>query len=412
MKAFHSALQSILQNKLRSVLAGFGISWGVLLIIIFLGVGNGFRDGIIKMLNAFAQKSLFVYGGQTSIVSGDLNEDTQIIFDIDIVKKIKQRYGSVMFCSTEMSIPSFSVSWNGETSTASVKGVNADYFKIRILEIKNGRSISRIDDIKVRNVAVIGDGVSKVLFGSHDPIGKMFDIGGSLFRVIGVLSSKDLFSVQERNSIYVPASSFVSNFNSEGKVTSFCLSLEQDTNTSAIEKDLKGYLAHHYDFNSHDNHAIHINNIETQTKIFESLFYGLEVLIWIVGICLLLSGIVGVCNVMQIVVKERTNEIGIRKAVGANSGAIISMIIVESVTITFIAGSVGIVLGALVMMLTNSVVLPTLNSKMIDNLSIDIPPVLAAFVILCLSGVAAGLFPAIKASKISPVDAIRYENRG
>ena len=218
--------------------------------------------------------------------------------------------------------------------------------------------------------------------------------------------------MQERNSVYVPSSSFVDNFNSEAKISSFCMSLSANTDTEEIEKDLKGYLAWRYGFASNDERAIYVANIENQTAAFENLFHILEVLIWIVGVCLLLSGIVGVCNVMLIIVKERTNEIGIRKAIGATSTSIISMIITESVTITFIAGLFGLMLGSLAVILADRVIIPLLGSAIVDDLRINLPAVVAAFVILCLSGVFAGLLPALKASRISPVDAIRYENRG
>lgn len=412
MKVFRSAIQSIHQNRLRSILAGFGIAWGIFLLVILLGVGGGFKVGVMKMFNAFAQKSLFVYAGRTSVASDKLNNDTQIVFDGDIVGEIRNRYGCVVSCSAEMSSAPLDMSWNGETMTASVKGVHADYFDIRILGIKDGRDIRNMDDLKSRNVAVIGEGIKKALFGREDAIGKMIDMDGNLFKVVGVLSSDDLFSMQERNSVYVPASSFVNCFYSDGKVSSFCLSLSSEANTSAIENDLKGYLAYNYGFDPHDEQAIYVSNIEMQTKAFESLFNGLEALIWITGICLLLSGIVGVCNVMLIIVKERTNEIGIRKAVGATSESIISMILAESVAITFIAGFVGIVLGMLVVLLANSVILPMLDTNIMDNLQINIPALAMAFMVLCLSGIIAGLFPALKASQISPADAIRYENRG
>jgi len=393
-------------------LAGFGIAWGLFLLVILLGIGGGFRGGVMKLFNAFAQKSLFVYAGKTSMTSDELNGNTQILFGSDIVGKIRDRYGCVISCSAEMSSAPLDLSWNGETVTAPVKGVNADYFDIRILGIKDGRGIRRMDDLESRGVAVIGEGIRKALFGREDAVGKMVDVQGNLFKIIGVLSSDDLFSMQERNSVYVPASSFINSFNSEGKVSSFCLSLSSESNTSAIEKDLKGYLAYSYGFNPNDEQAVYVSNIEMQTKTFDSLFSGLEILIWITGVCLLLSGIVGVCNVMLIIVKERTNEIGIRKAVGATSESIISMILAESVTITFIAGMAGIVLGMIVVMLANRVILPVLDMDIMDTLQINIPALAMAFIVLCLSGVAAGLFPALKASQISPVDAIRYENRG
>lgn len=412
MKVFRNTIQSINQNRIRSILAGFGIAWGILLLVFFLGIGAGFKEGVMKMFNAFAQKSLFVYGGQLSTIGLAHDGSAQIFFDADIVDDIRRRYRYVVSCSPEMSLPSESISYAGETTLASIKGVDSDYFDIRILDIRNGRSINRLDDMKERNVAVIGEGIEKSLFGKQKALGRMINIGGIFFKVVGVLSSKDLFSVQERNSVYIPAGTFIINFNSAEKISSFCLSLSVDADASKIEKDLKGYLAYRYGFDPHDEQSVYISNIESQTTAFESLFHGLDVLIWIVGVCLLLSGIVGVCNVMLIIVKERTNEIGIRKAVGATSGSIISMIMAESVTITVIAGAVGIVLGLLVVLLVDRVILPILDIDIMGNVQVNIPAVVMAFVVLCLSGIVAGLFPALKASQITPVDAIRYDNRG
>lgn len=411
MKVFRSALQSIRQNRLRSVLAGFGIAWGIFLLVVFLGVGGGFKDGVMGLFSAYAQKSLFVYAGQASVAGKKMSEETRILFDERIVDDVRQRYGSVVSCSPEMTSPSVAISFSGETTTAPVRGVSADYFNIRILEVGAGRSINHFDDLEARNVVIIGEGIRQALFGKQEAIGRRIDMEGSLYDVVGILSAESLLSMQERNSVYVPASSFTKNFDSAGKIASFCLSLAPGANTTAVEKDLRAYLAYRYGFDAHDEQAVYIANIETQTAAFESLFHGLEVLIWIVGICLLLSGIVGVCNVMLIIVKERTGEIGIRKAVGATSTSIISMIMAESVTITFLAGGVGIASGGLGMLLADKVILPLLHTEIMNSVRINIPAAAAAFVILCLSSVAAGLFPALKASQIAPVDAIRYENR-
>lgn len=410
-KVFHNAIQSIRQNKLRSFLAGFGIAWGIFLLVIFLGIGNGFKDGIMSLFSAYAQKSLFVYGGQTSVSTPQTNEDTRILFDNGIISDIRKRYPSVISCSPEMSLSGVSIIRDDETVISSISGVETDYFNIKILKVKEGRSITRSDIHNGRNVAVIGEGIKQTLFEKTDAIGENINADGVLFKVVGILASDDLFSMQERNSVYIPSTSFVANFDSSGELASFCLSLSESASSSEIEKDLKGYLAFKYGFDPHDDNALLISNIETQTQAFESLFHGLEILIWIIGICLLLSGIVGVCNVMLIIVKERTNEIGIRKAVGATSGSIISMIMAESVTITVLAGIVGVVLGSSIVLLGDKLILPMLDSELIRSLEINIPAVIAAFVVLSLCGILAGLFPALKASQITPVDAIRYENR-
>ena len=408
---FKNAIQSIRQNKLRTVLAGFGIAWGIFLLVIFLGVGRGFRSGVIKLFNGYAQKSLFIYGGQTSVATPKLNEHTQILFQESIIRDMKKRYGAIRACSPEMSLPSVSVSSEGESSAVSVKGVSADYFKIKILDVKNGRALNPLDDRLSRYKVVIGEGVEQALFGKASGLRKKIIIGDALFEVVGILSSEDLFSLQERNSVYLPFPAFKEQFHSTGIIPSFCLSLSQDAETAEIERDVKGYLARQYGFDPHDESALYVANIETQTSAFDSLFHGLEALIWVVGICLLLSGIVGVCNVMLIIVKERTNEIGIRKAVGATQTSIISMMMTESVLITSCAGVVGVVLGIGAVFLADGFLLPLLNTEIMDSLEIDGMAVIASMLVLCISGILAGLFPALKASQIEPVDAIRYENR-
>lgn len=405
------AIQSIRQNKLRSFLAGFGIAWGIFLLVIFLGIGNGFRSGVTDLFNGYAQKSLFVYGGITSVSTNTLNEQSQILFEESVIQDIRNRYGVVHASSEELSLPSIPVSFGGETAMAAIKGVSADYFRIKILDVKAGRPLEKMDDLRPRDVAVIGEGVEQSLFGKSSGIGKRIILGDALFKVVGILSSEDLFSLQDRNTVYIPTSSFRSQFRSEGSISSFCLSLSADARTDEIERDLKGYLAYCYGFDPHDESALYIANIEAQTAAFDSLFRGLEVLIWIVGVCLLFSGIVGVCNVMLIIVRERTGEIGIRKAVGATSGSIISMMLAESVLITAVAGLAGVVLGGGVVYLADKFLLPVIGGEIMGHLEIDVMTVAVALVILCLSGVAAGLYPALKASRIVPVDAIRFENR-
>ena len=404
-----SAVQSIRQNKMRSVLAGFGIAWGIFLLVFFLGVGNGFKYGVMDLFRGYAQKSLFVYGGQTSVTTDALGENTQILFREELIEDLKRRYGVVTACSPETTLPSIQVLSDGEVTVASVKGVASDYFRIKILNVKAGRPLNRMDDRASRNTVVIGEGVEQALFGKSSGLGKHIQIGDAIFKIVGILSSKDLLSIQERNSVYLPSSTYSACFNSEGFINSFCLSLSINAETSELEKDLKGYLAWRHGFSPHDSNALYVANIETQTASFSNLFRGLQILIWIVGICLLLSGIVGVANVMLIIVKERTNEIGIRKAVGATSGSIISMMMTESIVITASAGIIGAVLGIGIVLLADKFLLPVINTEILSRLEIDSMAVVSSMIVLCLCGVLAGLFPALKASQIEPVDAIRYE---
>lgn len=406
-----NAFLSIRRNKLRSVLAGFGIAWGIFLLVIFLGIGNGFRNGVADLFNGYAQKSLFIYGGQTSIATERLNGQVQIRFHDSIIQELKLRYGSIRACSPELSLPSIPVTGEGETTATQVKGVSEEYFRIKIMDVKAGRPLRPMDDRIGRNVAVIGEGVEQALFSKSSGLGKHVILENAMFEVVGILSSENLFSLQDRNAVYIPYSAYKANFHTEESLLSFCLSLSPETETVELEKDLRGWLAWRYGFDPHDEQAIYISNIEAQTSAFDSLFSGLEGLIWIVGICLLLSGIVGVCNVMLIIVRERTGEIGIRKAVGATSGSVIFMMLTESVLITSLAGIVGVLFGAGAVFLGNRFLLPILDSEIMGSLHVDGITVISALIILCLSGILAGLYPALKASRIEPMNAIRYENR-
>lgn len=411
MRVFRHALQSINQNKLRSAMAGFGIAWGVFLLIIFLGIGNGFKAGVMSLFDVYAQKSIFVYGGQASVATSMVNEGGRIQFDKRIVEDIVKRYPSVKACSPEISKNGAVARGTDGSVVTTLTGVDASYFTIKILKIKTGRAISPLDVYKERDVAVIGEGLSQSIFGVSAALGRMLEVDGVLYKVVGVLSSDELLSVQERNSIYIPFSAYLSNYDAAGKMPSFCFSLSPTASAQEIEQDVKGYLAYRYGFDPHDGNAIYVANIETQTASFEQLFNGIEILIWFIGVCLLLSGIVGVCNVMLIIVKERTNEIGIRKAIGATSGSIITMILSESVMITFMAGIIGATLGCGLVYIGNELILPRLDIELIQSLALNIPAIIAAIVVLCLSGVLSGLFPAIRAAQITPVEAIRYENR-
>ena len=228
----HSAFQSIRQNKIRSVLAGFGIAWGIFLLVFFLGIGNGFKSGVMDLFHGYAQKSLFVYGGRTSIATGAMGENTQILLRKELIERLKARYGVVIACSAEMTRPSVPVVSDDEATTASVKGVCSDYFRIKILDTKSGRALNHMDEMTGRDVAVIGEEVEHALFGKASGLGKKVTIGNELYEIVGILSSEDLFSIQDRSSVYIPAPSYNASFNSEGVINSFCLSLSSDATTT------------------------------------------------------------------------------------------------------------------------------------------------------------------------------------
>lgn len=412
-EALNEVLNSILQNKVRTILAGFGVAWGIFILVILLGVGQGFQSGVMGLFDVFAQKSVYVYGGITSLKYGNIREGAEVSFDQKYLNFLSQHFSEIEAISPEMVFPNVLVSHATKSSVYTVTGVTKDYFRIKLLQPKDaGRLFNELDAERKRNVAVIGEGVERALFDKKSAVGELINVGDVFYQVIGILKGDNLFALQEMYSIYIPFESCVANSNSEGRFNSFAVILNSKTNAKTFETDLKNYIAYKSKFDIEDAQALYIANIETQTSNFESLFKGLQLLIWSIGICFLLSGIVGICNIMLIIVKERTPEIGIRVAVGALPTAIINLVMLESVTITMIAGIIGFGLGSGVLYLIDIVIESMTDAPIMDKTSINAPVIVFAFIVLVISGIIAGLFPAIKAAQVSPVDAIRYENRG
>lgn len=409
---FFSALRSIRRNKVRSLLSGAGVAWGVFLLMLFLSVGNGFQQGVMQLLSGFSRKSLFVYGGVVSQGTQRCNAGAPVRFAEGMEERLRQRYPGLVACSPEWNLPGAWVSHGGEVAVADVKGVTEAYFSVKTLSLSKGRCLSTLDDKASRPVAIIGEGLEQRFFGKGSALGGHLLVQGFLAEVVGVISSGDLFSLGERNAVYLPASVFLSHFSSDHSVPALCLALDEASDASAVERDLRGYLAHRQGFAPHDQRALFIANMEAQTQLFDKLFSGIKALVWLLGACLLASGAVGVGNVMLVLVKERTPEMGIRKAVGATSGGIIRLVLAESALVTVCSGVVGILLGFAAVGLLNGVVLRAASVRLLQHVRIDPMAVALALVVLCICGLAAGVVPALRAAHISPASAIRYENRG
>lgn len=415
-ETLNEVYNSIRQNRARTILAGFGVAWGIFILVILLGVGEGFQSGVTNLLSAYAQKSMSVYGGSTSIKYNNIKEGQEVFFDSEYLQTLRRRYGDdITAISPEVYYSDAVVKFKNKTKTPTIQGVSSDYFKINLLKYNNdGRSFNTLDEQRGRNVAVIGDQIAKELFVNEEPLHQSINIDGNLYKVVGVIKG-DMFGMQKRNSIYIPYSRFLVNFNKHDEFNAFSLILNHNVNTFGFEKELRDYIAYKSGFDRNDQRAVYIYNFESETSTFESLFAGLKILIWGIGICFLLSGIVGICNIMLVIVKERTNEIGIRKAVGALPQSIIRLVLTESVIITFLSGLIGLLLGMGLLFLVNIILASMVDetkTSLLTEVIFNFPATIFALLVIVISGILAGLFPAIRASKITPVNAIRYENRG
>lgn len=401
---------SIKQHKIRSFLTGFGISWGIFILILLLGAGNGFRAGMLDMFSGYASNSIWVTGNRiTKSGKGSLQAGSRVFFDDEALKKLTRRFQEIQYIASESGLQvNNPILYKDRTGWFDVKGISENYLRIKSLEVDSGRVFNNLDYAGKRRVVIIGERVKESLFGEEDPTGKYVNIEGVLFTVVGVLKGGTIFSLMEQNSIYSPDVSLRHTYNLQPEYSTFGALLDPRTNIETFENRLRNFLSETAGIDKEDRGALYINNIQLQVKAFGMLFDGMNIFLWILGLCFLLTGAIGIMNIMFVVVNERTEEIGIRKALGATPASILHLIIMEALLITLSFGIIGSVSGFAAMQVYNWIVsaVQTGGEQIFSHASVDVSIVAAAFVLLILSGLGAGILPARKASKIMPMETL------
>ena len=395
-------------------MSGFGIMWGIFILVLLLGVGKGVEYGVQDLLKSFASKSIFVWSGETSMKYKNMQEGRQIFFDKYLLEDIRRKFPEIKGLSPRTTI-SKNVIYGKKNFYTTVTGIAHEYWSFSNFKmIEGSRPFNVMDDKKARNVAIIGKKVATKLFLNDDPLDKLIDVGGVYYRVIGVMKNDDMVSQQAESEIFVPYPSFTRNIQDTPDISLFGFYLSDDAQISVIDfkKKIVSYLARNLRFDENDPNAIYVQTLEEQLENINSIFTGISVFIWIVGACFLISGMVSVTNILFIVVKERTNEFGLRMAIGATPYHITMQVLLEALIITLASGLLGMSLGVGVLKLINIVLNASGGLGLLKTTEIDMGIAFLAVFILVLSGIFAGTFPARKAAKIEPVAAMRYENRG
>ncbi len=395
-------------------MSGFGIMWGIFILVLLLGVGKGVEYGVQDLLKSFASKSIFVWSGETSMKYKNMQEGRQIFFDKYLLEDIRRKFPEIKGLSPRTTI-SKNVIYGKKNFYTTVTGIAHEYWSFSNFKmIEGSRPFNVMDDKKARNVAIIGKKVATKLFLNDDPLDKLIDVGGVYYRVIGVMKNDDMVSQQAESEIFVPYPSFTRNIQDTPDISLFGFYLSDDAQISVIDfkKKIVSYLARNLRFDENDPNAIYVQTLEEQLENINSIFTGISVFIWIVGACFLISGMVSVTNILFIVVKERTNEFGLRMAIGATPYHITMQVLLEALIITLASGLLGMSLGVGVLKLINIVLNASGGLGLLKTTEIDMGIAFLAVFIMVLSGIFAGTFPARKAAKIEPVAAMRYENRG
>ncbi len=389
-------------------MTGFSIAWGIFILIVLLGAGNGFRSGMLAMFSGYASNSIWITGSNVSRATNNgLPVGSQVWFDDELVKKAEMRFAEIIETATEISLPRNNpITYKNNPGWFEVKGISENYMNIKSLEVEKGRLLNRYDYLERRRCLVIGERVGEILFGNEEPVGKYVQVEGVMFQVVGVLKGGTIFSLMEQNSIYTTSETLFFTFNLERTYSTFGAILHPNTGIETFEGRLREFMAKAKGFDKDDRRALFINNIQLQVKSFNMLFDGINKFLWVLGLCFILSGMIGVTNIMLVVVNERKEEIGIRKAVGATPASILALIISEAILLTVVFGVIGMALGFAGMSVYNYIVsaLQTGQQEIFARATIESPIVVIAFVLLIVAGVLAGLFPAQKAAKILPVE--------
>lgn len=403
IESWNEIYESIKRNPLRAVMTGLGVAWGIFILILLVGVGNGIQKGTMSLFDGFSRTTTYVFAQKTTSSKDGTLVGTRVTFDEADLMNIPRSITSIAYISPEVSRVS-DVYEGLENARFQVRGILPDYFSIKLIKLKEGRLLNTFDESEKRNVAIIGNGVAKMFFEGESPIGKHLQIDSEIFTVIGLITD-DLLSTGESRNIYIPYSTFALSNASARHFSTLVYSLQERTPSSSVNRQVNAYMAQKYNYDILDDKVLLFDSMEEQVNVFGKLFSSMKKFLWFMGVSVLISGAIGVGNMMFTSVRERTREMGIRKAVGARPSAIKKMIIGESVAITLFSGCIGILLGCiglkgLSLLLGNETTL-----KIEPN--IDMAVVLASLFILILAGVLAGLKPAVDAADIEPIEALK-----
>jgi putative ABC transport system permease protein len=411
------------KNKLRTFLTGFSVTWGIFMLIVLLGAGNGLSNGIGYNFRSISTNLCECWTRSTSMPYKGLPANRRLQFTIEDVEDIKRFHPEVSLISPLNSRIS-TISFGKEYLEGQIYGVYPDYASIHYVPVNagKGRFINAIDLAERRKVVVISPRTAAVLFrDSIEPLGKYVRIEEGLYQVIGIYTEEN---TSNNSPAYIPFTTGQMLFESGYRVSEIMFAIEgvnTQAQSEAFEKRLKQRLAYRHRFSPEDLNAIGFYSAGEDYRMLQNITGGIASFIWIIGIGTLMAGIVGVSNIMLITVRERTREFGIRKAIGAKPSSILSLIIVESILVTAVFGYIGMVAGIgvtegidYIMGLIGANAAPSDAGREGDTTvfrhpTVDLGIALSATCVLIIAGVLAGYFPARKAVKISAIDAIRSD---
>jgi putative ABC transport system permease protein len=409
---FREILDSLLRNKSRSFLTGFGVFWGVFMLMLLTGGGRGFKELLVQNFTGFAQNTCIVFANSTSKPYKGFEKGRTWDLDYGDVERLKAMVPELETVTANVSLWGKTVSRDEYVSSrAVVKGARPDYANIETPKLMYGRWLNDADNLQERKVCVIGRRVYEELFpDGGSPLGERISIDGSYYTVVGVdWRDGNSISINGRasDSVTIPINQARRAYNLGNTVHMLCFTAKPGITMSDVMPRVQELIARRHYVDPTDDQAVFLLNTQLIFGIVDNLFNGINFLIWLIGLGTLLAGVIGVSNIMMVSVKERTTEIGIRRAIGATPQQILSQIISESIVLTLVAGLSAIVFSVLI--LYGVELGMTEDGILKAPFQVPFWTAILAASLLAVLGVVAGLMPAARAMQIKPVDAMRDE---
>nr|WP_297787225.1 ABC transporter permease [uncultured Allomuricauda sp.] len=411
LERWQEIFDTIRKNKLRTFLTGLSVASGIFILVILLGFGQGMRNGIEHEFKQDASTSVWVWPGVTSKEYKGLNPGRRIQLVNENYSKASAMFDDdIEYGSARIFVRGVSVNYGKEALIYGVQGVASDFQFIENANMVEGRFINYQDETSNGKVAIIGNKIKKDVFGEVEtPIGEFIDISGIPFKIIGVYKEME---DREEERIYIPITTAQRTFNGGNRVNNLSFTLPPVENfdkavAQAInfKNGLRQYLQQTHTIAPDDTGAIEVWSAMEEAKRYYGLTNNIKLFFWFVGVCTIIAGVVGVSNIMMIVVKERTREIGIRKALGAKPWSIIAMILHEAIFVTAISGFGGLIFSMALL----EIVGPNIEVDYIMNPSVNFNVAFSTVIVLIVAGTLAGFVPAYRAAKFKVIESLRDE---
>ncbi|HEU5136763.1 MAG TPA: ABC transporter permease [Steroidobacteraceae bacterium] len=408
-------LQEILftlrQNKLRTVLTAFGVFWGIFMLVLLLGAGRGMQNGIYEDFGSDVLDFVIIWTGETSVAYRGMAPGRRIQFRLADIQAVRDQIPGIKVISAERFVDNGTINYQRKNSSSQILGIPDEYFRVKEdVPFNLGRKPNPLDQDEFRKVVVLGSAVADRLFAKgEEPVGQYVRVRDVVMKVVGVFHDKgDRGQNSER--VLMPLTTMQKMYGGGETTSNIWLRPEQGVDGFELEKKVLELLKRRHDVSPEDKRGINSFNMAEPATRVNGLFIGINVFIWFVGLGTLMAGIVGISNIMIITVKERTKEIGIRKALGATPGQIVSTLLLESLLVTGVAGYLGLLVGVGLLELV-AFGLRSTGAKLpyFLNPSVDFQAAITALFLLVGVGILAGLMPALRAAKITPTEAMRAD---